>query len=67
MTDAPSELSVGHTVVRILHAMRSHGATNHCHRSHFGSRYTSGCCDLAGLFVTLDSFLNRQYSIGVEA
>ena len=20
------------------------------HRSHFGSRYTSGCCDLAGLF-----------------
>ena len=21
-----------------------------CHRSHFGSRYTLGCCDLAGLF-----------------
>ena len=21
------------------------------HRSHFGSRYTSGCCDLAGLFL----------------
>ena len=25
-------------------------AAGFCHRSHFGSRYTLGCCDLAGLF-----------------
>jgi hypothetical protein len=29
----------------------SHFSTQHFHRSHFGSRYTSGCCDLASLFV----------------
>ena len=26
-----------------------------CHRSHFGSRYTLGCCDLAGLFILFNS------------
>ena len=28
------------------------------HRSHFGSRYTSGCCDLASLFEILRVFHN---------
>ena len=29
-------------------------AMYHRHRSHFGSRYTLGCCDIAGLFAWCD-------------
>ena len=30
------------------------------HRSHFGSRYTLGCCDLAGLFFVLPHVLSSR-------
>ena len=31
-----------------------------CHHSHFGSRYTSGCCDLAGLLPEVAQFNSRS-------
>ena len=37
-----------------------------CHRSHFGSRYTSGCCDLAGLLPIPGQFEPRCRTLGVQ-
>ena len=46
---------IAHPGSRYAHEETSPNGATHLptgHRSHFGSRYTLGCCDFAGLFAT---------------